>query len=460
MSTVLLLTLKDLLRRLRAPVGLIVLLIFPLAFTAMIGLAFGPQTGSGTGMPRIRVLLVDNDEDLFSGFLGNAAGNPEFSKTFEMVTIPQEEDARRMMENGEASALVIVPEGFTADLLDGVPCTLTLIKNPAESILPQVAEETVAVGGVFLDTGVRILGEPIKAMGQAFEGVDQDASLFPTGQALTPIFLELMGRVRPVSQYLFPPVLLYDTVGESDVPLAVILTAQAGETAGDLKERAAASAGSVEADDGTGSSSGVNIFSFLLPMVTVMAILFMGDNGMRDLLEEAKAGTLARIFSSPAGVSRVLAAKVLVTLVICTVAMAVLGVVGLALRWLSISISLPGAVLQVGALAFASAGLASLVYGFARTERSGSTIHTVLVMGMAMLGGSFMPVQQMPAALQAVARYTINYWGIQGLQNLTAEGGGVADVLSTAAVLMVFGIVGILIGWLRLSRRFASGVSA
>jgi ABC-2 type transport system permease protein len=135
-------------------------------------------------------------------------------------------------------------------------------------------------------------------------------------------------------------------------------------------------------------------------------------------------------------------------------------VVGLALGWLSISISLPGAVLQVGALAFASAGLAGLVYGFARTERSGSTIHTVLVMGMAMLGGSFMPVQQMPEALQAVSRYTINYWGIQGLQNLTVEGGGPADVLGTAAILMVFGIAGVLIGWLRLSRRFALGVSA
>jgi hypothetical protein len=35
-----------------------------------------------------------------------------------------------------------------------------------------------------------------------------------------------------------------------------------------------------------------------------------------------------------------------------------------------------------------------------------------------------------------------------------------ADVLDTAAVLVVFGIIGILIGWLRLSRRFASGVSA
>ncbi len=80
---------------------------------------------------------------------------------------------------------------------------------------------------VFLDTGVRILGEPIKAMGTAFEGVDQDASLFPTGQELTPLFLEIMGRVRPVSQYLFPPVLAYDTVGESDVPLAVGLFVEA-----------------------------------------------------------------------------------------------------------------------------------------------------------------------------------------------------------------------------------------
>ena len=144
----------------------------------------------------------------------------------------------------------------------------------------------------------------------------------------------------------------------------------------------------------------------------------------------------------------------------CGAAMALLGAVGLALSWVSFSISLSGAAVQIGALAFASAGLGSLVYGFARTERTGSTIHTVLVMAMALLGGSFMPVQQMPAAIRNVAPYTINYWGIQGLQDLTARGGGTMAVLAPSAILMVFGVIGIVIGWLRLSRRFASGVSA
>jgi ABC-2 type transport system permease protein len=402
---------------------------------------------------------VDHDQDLLSAFLGNASSNPDFAEMFEMVTVPEEEEARRMMEDGEASALMIIPESFTENLLNGRPSTLKLVKNPAQAILPQVVEETVAVGGVFLDTGVRILGEPIKAMGEAFEGVERDPSLFPSDQALTPLFVEILGRVRPMSRYLFPPVLVYDTVGESEVPLEVTLTARAGETAGDLAERAAEAAGSSATDSGSDSSSDFNIFSILLPMVTVMAILFMGDNGMRDLLEEAKAGTLARIFASPAGVSRVLAAKVLVTLIICTAAMAVLGVVGLALGWLSFSISLPGAVLQVGAMAFASAGFGSLVYGFARSERTGSTLHTVLVMAMALMGGSFMPVQQMPATIQSVAPYTINYWGIQGLQDLTARGGGTADVLAPSAILMIFGVIGIVVGWLRLSRRFASGIS-
>jgi ABC-type multidrug transport system permease subunit len=456
MSAVLLLSLKDLRRRLRAPVGFIVLLIFPLAFAGMIGLAFGPR-GAGSGLPRIRVLLVDQDQDFLSGFLNNASNNPEFNEQFELVSVPTEEEARRMMEDGEASALIVIPDGFTADLLDLQAASLTLVKNPAESILPQVVEETVAVSAVFLDTGVRILGEPMRAVGEAFEGVDEDASLFPSDERITPLILELMGRVRPLSQYVFPPIVIFDTVDEDELPLSVVLTAGAGETVADLEERARAVAGSDAAGEAGDSGPGFNIFGFLLPMVTLMSILFMGDNGMRDLLVEQKTGTLSRLFSSPAGVSRVLAAKVVVTLLLCAAGMAILAVVGLALGWISSSVSLAGAVVQVGAIAFASTGLAALVYGFARSERSASAFHSVLVIAMSLLGGSFVPLDQMPAVLQSVAPYTINYWGIEGLLNLTVRNGGVRAVLTHAAVLLAFGTVGVTIGWIRLSRRFAAG---
>ena len=77
-----------------------------------------------------------------------------------------------------------------------------------------------------------------------------------------------------------------------------------------------------------------------------------------------------------------------------------------------------------------------------------------------MLGGSMVPLSQMPDFLKAMAPYTINYWGIRGLTDLTVRGLGVADVLQEAGVLLLIGLLGMAIGWWRLSRRYALGAKA
>ncbi|MCZ6601104.1 MAG: ABC transporter permease [Acidobacteria bacterium] len=460
MSSLVLMVAKDLRRRLRTPVGLIVLLIFPLAFAGMVGTAFGPSSGSGSGLPVITILMVDHDEDLLSNALQNATGNEQFSQQFDLVWIEVEDEARRMMDNGEASALLILPENFTTDLLDGKQVTLSLVKNPAESILPQVVEEMAGVLGVFLDTGVRILGEPLKMAGEMFDGVEDDSSLFPDNQALVALTLQAATQIRPISRYVFPPAMVFDTVSENDVALATLLQASPGDTTDDLLRRQATAAGNEELTDAAADDNGFNIFAVLLPMVSLMSILFMGDNGMRDLLAEEKAGTLTRQFASPAGVGRVLAGKIILTLVICSAAMLILAVVGMALGWISTSISLVGSVLQVGAIALAATGMSSFIYGFARSHRAAATFQSALVMGMSMLGGSMVPLSQMPDFLKAMAPYTINYWGIRGLTDLTVRGLGVADVLQEAGVLLLIGLLGMAIGWWRLSRRYALGANA
>ncbi|MFQ5670635.1 MAG: ABC transporter permease [Acidobacteriota bacterium] len=445
---------KDFRRRLRTPVGLVVMLIFPLAFAGMVGLAFGPARDSDGGLPRIKILLVDHDQKFLSGFLSNAGGNPQFQEQFDLVNVEEEDEARRMMEDGEASALLIIPEGFTDDLFDGKETTLTLLKNPAESILPQVVEEMVGVSSVFLDAGLRVVGEPLEEVAETFSGLDEDASRFPRNEELATLVVSLADRIRPLAHYLFPPAVVFDTASEEDVPLPVLLAARAGESLEQVRKRVAhAAPPAVKDEDGT---SGFNIFGVLLPMVTLMSILFLGENGMRDLMTEQRAGTLSRLFSSPTGLGRVLAAKILFTLLLCAFAMAILAVVGLALGWIDWFVSLPGALVQVAAIAFASTGLATLVHGLARSERAATTLHSVLVMSMSFLGGSFIPVSQMPAPLRRLAPYTINYWGIQGLLDLIQRQGGVGEVMPRAGVLLLIGAAGVILGGRRLARRFAA----
>ena len=447
---------KDMKRRLRAPVGLVVMLIFPLAFAGMLGLAFGDRAGgSDSGLPRIRILVVDLDNGFLSQFFMGATNSDEFNEQFEIVAVATAEEGRQRMDDGEASALLIFPEGFTESLLDEQPVTLELVKNPAQSILPQVVEEMAGMLAAVLDKGVRVMGEPLRLIDSTFAEVDE-ADEFPTDKVLSTLTLAVSGRLRPLLHYVLPPVVVFETVSEADVPLEAILQARAGETVEEVNKRV----GTLAAAPDTEAGDGFNLFGFFLPMISLMAILFLGENGMRDLLLEQRAGTLMRLFSSPAGVGRVLLAKVATTLLICAGSLLILAVVGLALGWISTSVSLPGALVQLSAIALASTGLATLIYGFVRTDRAASSTHSAAVMAMSFMGGSFMPIQQMPETLRQVAPYTINYWGIRGLLDLTLRDGGARDVLLEAGVLAAIGLVGIAIGSHLLSRRFAAGGAA
>lgn len=461
MALVLHMVAKDVKRRLRAPVSLVVMLIFPLAFAGMLGLAFGDRAGgSSSGLPRIRILLVDLDEGFLSQFFLGATNSDDFNEQFELISVAGEAEARRMMDDGEASALLIIPAGFTEQLLDEQAVTLELIKNPAQSILPQVVEEMTGMLAVVLDRGVRVLGEPLRLIENSFEKMDS-AEDFPTDQTLLKVTLAVSGRVRPLLHYVLPPVVTFETVNVADVPLETLFQARAGETVDEVSDRLEPTAAAPDSnEDDESSSGGFNLFGVFLPMISLMAILFLGDNGMRDLLLEKKAGTLMRLFSSPAGVGRVVLAKVLTTLLICSASLGILAVVGLALGWIAMSVSLPGAMVQMAAIALAATGLATLIYGFVKTDRAASATHSAVVMAMSFMGGSFIPVQDMPAALQQMAPFTINYWGIRGLHDLTLNAGGVAEILAEAGVLAAIGLVGIAIGSRLLSRRFAAGRAA
>jgi ABC-2 type transport system permease protein len=71
---------------------------------------------------------------------------------------------RRSLEKGGASAMLIIPPGFTSAFLGGPQAKLQLVRNPAQRILPNIIEETLsmAVDGAFYATaGHALPGEPL-----------------------------------------------------------------------------------------------------------------------------------------------------------------------------------------------------------------------------------------------------------------------------------------------------------
>jgi len=131
--------LKDLRRLRRDPVTILTWLAIPTFLVIILTLVFGPKGAQ----PHGTLLIADQDGGMGATFLTRTFTQGSFVKilTIEKVT---EADGRRRMDRGEASALLIIPAGFTTGFLQSKPVTLALIRNPAQRIIPDIIEETLA----------------------------------------------------------------------------------------------------------------------------------------------------------------------------------------------------------------------------------------------------------------------------------------------------------------------------
>jgi len=404
---------RDLDRHRRNPVRTALLFAMPLVVAGVFGLAFG---GGDSAEISIRVLLWDEDDSLLSVLAGGMADSAEAGSQLDVV--PVGEEGLEMMENGEASALVHIPDGFTDAVLAGEPVTVEVVKNPSQRFLPQVVEEGVGVGAAVLSAGSRALRpelEQIKAM--------MDSEEFPTDLAVASLSTGITHRLKSVESVVFPPVITLES------------TTAASETEQDGDE--------------------LPILAYFLPGLAVMGVFFIVQSATRDVLRDREAGLLRQLLTAPVSPLDYLAGKSLSVVVVGVLGFTVLILVGVAagVPW--------GPVDAVAALvlapAVAAAGTLMLIMSIARTERQGDALTTIVIISWSMLGGVFLPIPQMPAFLKTLASSTLTYWAVDGFNTLILDGGGLSAVLANLAVLLVAGGLCLVIGAALLGRRIRKG---
>ncbi|MES1243381.1 MAG: ABC transporter permease [Acidobacteriota bacterium] len=416
---VVLLVRKDLQRRVRSPLSTLVILAFPLILSGIIALAFGARD---TKPPKVRLLLDDRDDGLAGTLISSAFSRPEAAPYFEVEKAGP--DALQRLEKDGFSAILRIPEGLTDALLDGRTVTLELVRNPSQSILPEVAGQVTDVIADGLSSASYTLEGPLKGLTPLLQA-DQG----PSDQQVAVVSVALNQWVGRSSRYLFPP--------------AIKLTSVQLEKAEDGPKMA-------------GASPTTSIFLFVLPGVAVFALFTLGDQVMRDLLTERTKGTLRRLLAGPVGTGTVVAAKAVTAAVVGLVALLVLAAVAGIVGGRAVDPS--GFLLLSLALVLAVTGVASAVYGLARDDRQGSTIGSVLYLVLAFSGGSFLPLDSLPAALRAVSPFSLFYWGTEGYKALLG-GGGLRDVLPNVGILAGGGLALLVLGGALLRRRMLRGVA-
>ena len=144
--------LKDLRRLRREPVTLAAWIAIPTFLVVILTLVFGPR-GSG---PHGTLLIADNDHAMGATMLSNAFKQGALAK---MLTVEQvqEADGRNRLDRGDASALIVIPSGFSSSFVTGQPVTVDLIRNPSQRVLPDIVEESL---GIMLDRASSFQNQP------------------------------------------------------------------------------------------------------------------------------------------------------------------------------------------------------------------------------------------------------------------------------------------------------------
>jgi ABC-type Na+ efflux pump permease subunit len=395
--------LKDLRRRRRDPLSLVLWLAIPLVVGLLLSLAFG---GGGDNL-RARLLVADRDGSLVARLLVGAFGQGRLG---ELVQVEEVEEAagRARLDAGDASALLVIPSGFGAAVLDERPAVLTLVENPAQRILPRIVEESLSV---MLEAGFyaqRLARGPVRLALERTRGAGA-----PADSTVADASVAINALVRRVQPYLFPPAL---TLEVKRPPEAV-------------DERGFA--------------------ELFFPSMLFLALLFMGRGLSGDLWVERRQGTLRRIASAPRRPGAFLAGKLLAGAAL----VALVGAVGLAAgRWVfGVRLAnLPLALLWITLAGTVMLALFSLVQLYAKSERGGDVLTSAALFPLAMAGGSFFPFEVMPAWLAAIGRRTPNGWA---LSELTAILNGRTDALALAAAFAAVVAVGAL-AFVVAARRF------
>lgn len=395
---------KDLARWRQDYMAILIWVAIPLMIGGLITAMMG-----GGAQPTGTLLLVDEDETFLSELIVGAYSAGDLG---EMITVEKTgyDDGLARVNDGEASGLLVIPEGFAQAFLESTPVTLTLRTNPSQTILPGIIEN---VTEILLDAGFyahQLFGDEIETINSMTDS--------PSDAQVAALAVAIQNKIETVAPKLFPPVIELEVVepspAEPSPPIALLF----------------------------------------MPGIIMMAVVFAANGLASDFWHEREQGTLRRIVSSPAYLGQFLAGKSLAASVIIGIVGGITMVLGFVyhdVAWSHLPVSLAWIAVS-GVALFAWFAALQMLFS---NRKTASVISMMLVFPLLMAGGSFFPLAVLPGWIAAIGRASPNGFMADRLTTeVTSVSAGAIDPVSWLIVL-VGALAGLAVcGW-RLRAGFA-----
>jgi ABC-2 type transport system permease protein len=313
--------------------------------------------------------------------------------------------------------------GASPRMLTAALAASQLPKNVTVTTLPSQQSVKSAVANGTLDGGVAVLPRQLRLHTLLVPIVDP-------GATNTPGFDVVTKGTSPLGQEYAESV----AAGISSVMYAGRVPQTEATEAGDPAPAAVA----INSQD-VGHGGKVNL-NFFAPNIAVV-FLFIGSGlGMRSLLMERSAGTLARITAAPVRPTQIVLGKLLAIFLTGLTTICVIWAVttyGFGADWGN----LLGVLLLAIATTAAMCGIGVFLTSLAKTEQQAFGITLLVGLFLALVGGNLLPSGSLPDAFQVLALGTPNGWALVGFGRLDQLGEPASSIIGPFVILLVIAVV-------------------
>ena len=368
--------------------ALVWLLVMPLIWTVLIGSMSGPKSSSNT-VP-VGIINLDNGTygSNFESYLAK-------EKDIVIVIKKDEIELVQLVKDTKVSVGLIIPQDFSDSLKLNRSVEIKLLKSEKSS-------------SYFIE---ELIGKVAKRMSidalSANFALEKLNTLVQVPETSKP---EIWERAYKIADAYFEP---SPSIAVNYKVLAV-----------EQKEQNVA--------------VGMNLSSpGFAAMFVMMGVFFAGA----AMVAERHHGTLARLLTTPTSKFSIISGEMLGFFLLGLVQFLILILFGQYVLGVNWGNSPFGVALLTVSYVLAVTGLGTLLSVFVRTSGQAGAFAVLVSMVTSMIGGSWWPIEIAPKFMQSIARFTPQYWAVNGFNKIITRGFGVSSVLSNFYVLIAIACV-------------------
>ncbi|MBI1799137.1 MAG: ABC transporter permease [Candidatus Eisenbacteria bacterium] len=365
----------------RDRVALMMVFVLPIAFFSIFAAIFGRQ-GTGGGLPRVPVAIVDEDESESSRSLvaalradsGLAVRDAARAAAVGIHVPLHREQALEMVRGGDVSVAIVFPRGWgrTFPDLSGRGIRAEILSDPSDPIARGAAI------GLLQRAGAQRLVRAERGGSASDPDSDQAGMPVPT-------------EVREVA--------------------------------------------------GPQRRNGARMVSFYAAGIAVMFLLFSAAGAGGALLDEQDSGTLERVLGTRVGMTGLLTGKWLHVTLLGITQITVMFVWAMLAFRLDLLHHLPGFAVMTVFTAAAAAGFGLVLATLSRTRQQLMGFANIIVLSMSAMGGSMFPRFLMSPAMQKIGLLTFNAWALDGYVKVFWRDAPIAALWPQLSVLAALTVV-------------------